>query len=682
MRYGAHGRCLAWLAGIIAIQTPAGAAPYESVNQESADYSVSALAIAADGSYAVAADAANGAVHLLERGAEFGDLTLLSSSPDGFDSDQASSLSRDIVLHPNGFAYVTSYDDHAVHAYVVGESISLVDAEVHGEGGIDSLAGATRACLSPDGMYLHVAASLSGAVSTFAIDQITGELTFKSSVRNGDRGALGLSSVSDIVMSPDGRYAYTASRAESAIAKLQFHVDLERLVYTEVYFASQENLGMEGVRKLAMSPDGSTLVVSGGDFSGVGVYLRDAETGRLTFSHVDYPSGGDNEIGSGPVAFTEDGLWMVATDRFGNKMRLSRQVDDGAYAAIDEMAFGGGDSGVKGVVLSSDRAKVYAAMGDGSVSRLSRVHGNHIVGAFVDAATDFAVADVSVIAIGPETVATCAGAGGMYAFDSLELGEYTLRASAPGYEAVEWTVDVASYDPIDVGVVALGKAEMAFEGSVVDELGVGVPGAIVSIVDESDDVLLVMATRADGWFGTSDELPEGAVGLNVEASGYAVVETVVAIDSPIELSPSATGSCVIEGSALGMRAGELKSDISARVCITGPLNVSLTPDVDGGFVSPVLPEGLYVVHVSGPRHYAQQRVVTVNDGGAALVNFELDLAPYPTDVDGDGTVNSSDVQLVINGLLSGSEEYPTDINGDKTTNALDVQGIIVEVLGN
>ncbi len=52
-----------------------------------------------------------------------------------------------------------------------------------------------------------------------------------------------------------------------------------------------------------------------------------------------------------------------------------------------------------------------------------------------------------------------------------------------------------------------------------------------------------------------------------------------------------------------------------------------------------------------------------------------------TDVDGNGVVNASDVQLVINAALDIDTGYQCDIDGDGAVNAVDVQLVINAVLG-
>ena len=53
----------------------------------------------------------------------------------------------------------------------------------------------------------------------------------------------------------------------------------------------------------------------------------------------------------------------------------------------------------------------------------------------------------------------------------------------------------------------------------------------------------------------------------------------------------------------------------------------------------------------------------------------------PTDVNGDGTVNSQDIQSVINAVLAGGADTSADVNGDGSVNSQDIQLVINQVLG-
>ncbi len=83
---------------------------------------------------------------------------------------------------------------------------------------------------------------------------------------------------------------------------------------------------------------------------------------------------------------------------------------------------------------------------------------------------------------------------------------------------------------------------------------------------------------------------------------------------------------------------------------------------------------------------------TAVDSGAQTVTFDVfDFTTYlgllledtgvPGDVNGDGAVNASDIQLVINAALGIEIAYDADVNSDGSINASDVQLVINAALG-
>ena len=51
------------------------------------------------------------------------------------------------------------------------------------------------------------------------------------------------------------------------------------------------------------------------------------------------------------------------------------------------------------------------------------------------------------------------------------------------------------------------------------------------------------------------------------------------------------------------------------------------------------------------------------------------------DVNGDGSINTTDINCVINGILGKSSEYNCDVNGDGVVNITDMSLVINAVLG-
>jgi hypothetical protein len=67
----------------------------------------------------------------------------------------------------------------------------------------------------------------------------------------------------------------------------------------------------------------------------------------------------------------------------------------------------------------------------------------------------------------------------------------------------------------------------------------------------------------------------------------------------------------------------------------------------------------------------------------AWMDQQLDFGPNaldPADVNGDGTVNIADVNVIIDIILSGSSNPTGDVNNDGTVNIADLNAIINKIL--
>ena len=99
--------------------------------------------------------------------------------------------------------------------------------------------------------------------------------------------------------------------------------------------------------------------------------------------------------------------------------------------------------------------------------------------------------------------------------------------------------------------------------------------------------------------------------------------------------------------------------------------------------TPALPAGTYTAQASAPGYQDGSPTLARVGSGSTTLNFLLAPEPLvPGDVDGNGTVNAVDIQLVVNKVLGVNiGDRNADINGDIVVNALDVQLVVNAVLG-
>ena len=128
----------------------------------------------------------------------------------------------------------------------------------------------------------------------------------------------------------------------------------------------------------------------------------------------------------------------------------------------------------------------------------------------------------------------------------------------------------------------------------------------------------------------------------------------------------------VRGLVTDGRTGE---PVWAKVLVNAnPQPVFTDPDV-GDYHRMLLP-GTYDVRISANGYFTQTwRDVGVGDGPATRV----DVVMLDADIDDDGAVGATDIQLVINALLGYSVSHPCNVDGDRLS-ATDLQKVINALL--
>jgi hypothetical protein len=171
---------------------------------------------------------------------------------------------------------------------------------------------------------------------------------------------------------------------------------------------------------------------------------------------------------------------------------------------------------------------------------------------------------------------------------------------------------------------------------------------------------------ADGYYLARISLPPGQ-----NPSEHLYDLDITSIPIP-RLTPGSLSGVVFSGSKQSPLT-------NATVTVSGAVNVSASTDNAGVYLVPALPQGAYTVRAAAPGFAMGQTQANV---GPAITAADIALQPstgQPEDLDGNGTVDAVDVQLVINGALGVG--LPADVNNDGETDAVDVQIVINAALG-
>jgi 6-phosphogluconolactonase (cycloisomerase 2 family) len=223
------------------------------------------------------------------------------SGVDGLDGAWAVTVAPD-----GGSVYVTGDVESSVAVFDRDPATGLltyVEAEKDGAGGVDGIANATGVAVSPDNQHVYVTGCLDNGVAAFTRDPVTSALTFVGEVENGQPGVSGLACARGVAVSPDGKYVTVA--AETGDSLVTFTRDATSGALT---FASKVTdgvggvTGLNGVRDVAFSPDGTQAFGAGYVADALAAFSRDAATGALTFVEAEVEGVGGVDGVNGPAA--------------------------------------------------------------------------------------------------------------------------------------------------------------------------------------------------------------------------------------------------------------------------------------------------------------------------------------------------------------------------------------------
>lgn len=302
------------------------------------------VAVSPDGQHVYLASSLlfqRGAIEVFARGAVTGALTFVEAEVDGVDAVDGLAGAQSVTVSPDGrHIYVVSGDprqdrEGAVAVFAreaVTGAISFLQVEER-VGGVDGLRTPQSVTVSPDGKHVYVPGvddrSRDPVVAVFEREEATGALHPLGVVREGLRVLAGERNLPELVtVSPDGRHAYVVINVErglappvgsavAAIAVFAREAATGLLDFVDIYHYDAGGIEAldDGIQSAILSADGKHLYVAENRASGPGsagdrgtlvVFMRDAQTGALTF--VAALGGVVNvDLSDQPVALSPDG---------------------------------------------------------------------------------------------------------------------------------------------------------------------------------------------------------------------------------------------------------------------------------------------------------------------------------------------------------------------------------------
>jgi DNA-binding beta-propeller fold protein YncE len=349
----------------------------------------------------------------------------------------------------------------AAVAVAAAGSLSFVEQQKDGVGGVNGIDQPLGVATSPDGKHAYVTGGTDDAVATFARDPGTSGLSFVGFLQNGLGGMTVLDEPEGVAVSPDGRNVYVAAFAGDAVVVFSRSPTSGVLSFVEQHTDGVGGVdGLDGAEGVSVSPDGRNVYVAGNTDNAVAVFSREPTTGALTFveQQKDGVAGVDGLLGAFGVASSPDARNVYVVGFGDNAVAVfSRDPATGALTFVEQQKDGvGGVDGLLGAVLivvSPDGANVYVTgRDDDAVVTFSRDSATGAL-AFVEQNKD-GVAGVDGLDSAFGLDAACDGRS-VYAtgLDDDAVAAFSREGGAPGTCAPDLEL-LASKQKIDKAVEA------------------------------------------------------------------------------------------------------------------------------------------------------------------------------------------------------------------------------------
>lgn len=283
-------------------------------------------------------------------------------------------------------------------------------------------------------------------------------------------------------------------------------------------------------------------------------------------------------------------------------------------------------------------------------------------GRVVDAATGVTLANVTVALSGTSAASATTGVDGVFQFNNLAPGSYSLSISLAGYATVSTQTTVNANATKDLGTISLVKSTTATTGTVhgvvTDALtNLPISGAAVTVTGA-----LPAVTDASGIYQISN-VPAGAVTLTASKAGYATATGTATMTAGTVLvfSPALNaqaGTVTIQGRVIDSATAAPLSGVS--VSLAGPAQQSFTTSSDGVFSFTSLPGGSYTLDVSTTGFFGLTVSLSVSPGMLSVG----DLALSREASGGNGTVRGTVTDAQTGQPLAGAS---VSVNGAAVT---------------
>jgi 6-phosphogluconolactonase (cycloisomerase 2 family) len=194
---------------------------------------------------------------------------------------------KNIAFSANGqFAYVTSTGDNAISLFSRDTATGALTQQavyVDDVAGVDGLQEASSVKITPDGDYLYVSGQGESSIAIFRVDPTDGSLTYIDKVTHGVDGVTHLQGVRSLAISPDGRYFYASAISSASVTA--FDRDPATGLLTVNTVVTEGVGGVTGLVRpsgMATDPFNRHLYVAGQDSDSLVVFALPTPVVRLS----------------------------------------------------------------------------------------------------------------------------------------------------------------------------------------------------------------------------------------------------------------------------------------------------------------------------------------------------------------------------------------------------------------
>ncbi len=240
-------------------------------------HGVSGIQVSPDGEFAYATGYFSDAIAVFSRNPTTGALTFVQQQKDNTAGVDGLDGASSITLSPDGkFVYATGDNDNAIAVFSRNATTGLltfVEFQKDSVGGVDGLRDARSLSLSPDGKFVYAVGEGDDGIAVFSRNATTGRLTFVEAVKDGVSGVDGLDGVYNINISLDGKFVYAAGNNEDAIVMFSRNTTTGKLTFVRVRKNNVDGVtGLDGVTNIQISPDGKFFYASGYNDDAISVF--------------------------------------------------------------------------------------------------------------------------------------------------------------------------------------------------------------------------------------------------------------------------------------------------------------------------------------------------------------------------------------------------------------------------